>query len=213
LIIIFDLDGTILDTYQLIRQNFVEVFDKFLPNHQYTEEELESYFGPSLIESFMKVVNDKQVAEKLISEYRKFSALNHSKYLRLFPNVVEVLQKIKEKNYKIAILSNKLHNTIIQGLELTGIKDYFDFIVGLDDINNPKPHPEGIEKIISHFNDDRCIFIGDTVIDIETARRANVKSVGCTWALTKRETFITVQSDYIADEFLDIIKILEEHYV
>lgn len=209
MIIIFDLDGTILDTYQLIRQNFIDVFETFLPNHKYTEEELQSYFGPPLVDSFMSVVHDRELTEKLIIEYRKFSNINNDKYLALFPNTVEALEALVNKGFKLVIFSNKVHATIELGLRTKNILKYFDYIVGIDDVSKPKPDREGIDIIKKHYNENKCVFIGDTVSDIKTAQNANVPAIGVTWALTKRETFINAKADYIVDDFFQLVKLME----
>ena len=55
MVLLFDLDGTVLDTYDLIRQNFITLFKRFLPSYKYTEEDLRSFFGPALVTTFKKI--------------------------------------------------------------------------------------------------------------------------------------------------------------
>ena len=212
MVVIFDLDGTLLDTYQIIRKSFIEVFDNFLPNHRYTEEELQSYFGPPIYETFMKLVHDEELTLKLINEYRKFSFENH-KYLKTFPNTSEALKVLKDKGYKIAVLSNKAHSGVKRGLEATNIDHFIDYIVGNDDVVNPKPSPEGIYKIMNYFGSDSYIFVGDSYGDIKASLNANIDSIGVTWALSKKEDFIEWKATYIANDIWEVIKILEEKNV
>lgn len=208
MVVVFDLDGTLLDTYPLIRETLIRVFDKHLPEFRYSEATLASFFGPPLYQSFYGIVQNDKKAKLLVEEYRKVNAEIHGKYLGIFPNAVEVLEYLKDK-YPLAICSNKVHQMIVKDLKTMKVDHYFDYIVGLDDMEYPKPHPGGLEKIKEYFN-DQGIFIGDTVPDILTAQAAKMISVGCTWALTSKEQLIAAKADYIINDFIELIKIMEE---
>lgn len=213
MIIIFDLDGTVLDTYPLIRENFIEIFSRFLPDYHYTEEELQSFFGPPLIETFMKLTNDEETSRMLIREYRKISDRNQTAYTRLFPDSVLALETFQKQGIKMAILSNKLHEVIISGLKTMGILEYFSVIIGYDDVMNPKPDPEGISKIMATLCDERAVMIGDTETDILTAQNAGIPAIGCTWAITNEAVFRKAKADHIVNNYLEFIELMEEYDV
>jgi HAD superfamily hydrolase (TIGR01509 family) len=212
MVVIFDLDGTLLDTYQLIRKNFIDVFQKYLPNHRFTEAQLQSYLGPTLIDSFMRIVHDEELAKMLVLKYREYSKKNTPAYLKAFPDALKTLKMLKNKGYKIAVCSNKVKEAIKDGLEIGGLSDFVDYIVGFDDVKKPKPDPEGVKIILDYFNDDG-VFIGDSPIDIETGKNAGLKTIGVTWAIFKKPVLQKSGARYIADHFLDIIKIMEEIHV
>lgn len=211
--VIFDLDGTVLDTFSLIRHNYIDIFEKYLPDYKYTEEEIKTFFGPPLIDTFYNVTKDKDKAEFLASEYRKISIDNHYKYLKIFPDTHEVLGTLKEKGYKLAIASNKAHSAIELGLKIKDLFKYFDLIVGLDDVVNPKPHKESIDIIRNKFPNDKYILVGDTPIDIKTAINANIKSIGVTYALTSEEVLKEASPTRIAHSMKEVLKIIEEENV
>ena len=212
MIVVFDLDGTILDTYPIIRNSFISVFEKFLPDLHYTEDDLKSYFGPSLYQTFMKIVNDEKLTEKLIKEYRYFSSRNH-KDVKAFSDVEKALKILKEKGHKLAILSNKMNQSINTGLNITNLRNYFDLIVGIDDVSNPKPNPEGLFNIMNHFKDENCLFVGDSHGDLLTSQAANIPFVGVTWAINDASTFEGWGADYTINNFNELIKIVEERNV
>ena len=209
MIVIFDLDGTIVNTYPVIKKTLIELFNLYLPNLKYDEKLLESFFGPPLVESFAKIAPDKVTQEFLISEYRRINKKYYEAEITLFPNIKEVLKELKLKNYKLAILSNRIKSLIDVALEVTKIKDYFDLVIGVDNVVNPKPNPMGIYKIIEELNDKNVIYVGDTVTDIQTAKNAYVKAVGVTWSLTTKEEFIQANADYIISDPNELLTILE----
>ena len=155
MILIFDLDGTILDTFDLIRGTFIEVFKRFLPTYKYTEEDLRSFFGPSLYDTFRKIGCDEEKCHQLFNEYRKINDARQKEFLKVFPNTDVLLKNLKSKNYKLAIFSNKIHKTIVAGLKEKNLDIYFDYILGVDEVVNPKPHPEGILKIKRYLSYQR----------------------------------------------------------
>ncbi|MDD3170903.1 MAG: HAD-IA family hydrolase [Bacilli bacterium] len=211
--IIFDLDGTVLDTYGLIRETFIRLFARFLPEYTYTEADLQSFFGPPLRDTFRRIGCDDLETEKMFHEYRKLSVELQPEYLNVFPDTEETLSVLKKSGYKLAIFSNKIEEAITSGLKQVGLYEYFDMIVGIDQVKNPKPNSEGIELIRKEMQADLCIYIGDTKIDIETAKNANVDGIGVSWALTSREELLASGAKHIAGNMKELLKIVRENYV
>src|SRR5699024_4323000 len=146
--ILFDLDGTILDTNELIHQSFDYTFKHF--GYSFTREEILQFNGPPLIETFNKL--DPTLADDMIDVYRKHNHEHHEAYVTLFPNVKETLDILKKNGKKLAIVSAKMRNSVKLGLELTSIKHYFDTIIAVDDVDNPKPHPEPVLRAIDQLD-------------------------------------------------------------
>lgn len=210
MILVFDLDGTLLDTFSLIEETYKEVLDTLVPDFVYDDALIKSFFGPPLEDSFRKVTSDKAFQQELIKFYKERNVVNHYKYLKIFPKVKEGLEKLKTKGYKMAVFSNKAHEMIMLGLRLKEIDQYFEIVLGLEDVVNPKPNPEGFEKIKAFYKEDRLVMIGDTKFDMVVAKNANVPSIGVTWALTTKKELIEFGADYVIDDFDEIFKILEE---
>lgn len=212
MVVIFDLDGTLLDSYPLIRQNFVDVFNQYLPNHRYTESLLESFFGPPLIDSFMRVVHDEVLAKVLVAKYREFSIKNTPHYLKAFADAKPTLQALKAKGYHLAVCSNKVNVAVKEGLKMGGLNELIDFVIGFDDVRQPKPNPEGIFIILKHFNEPG-VFVGDSPVDMETGKNAKIPTIGVTWALFQKPVLQKSGAQFIAHKFKDLVKILEEIHV
>lgn len=209
-LIIFDCDGTLLDTFSLIQKSTIETFKLLLPDYKYTLEEIDSFFGPLLDDSFKKYASTKAELDNLIATYKKINkALMHSN-IRAYDEILELLVALKNLGYILAIVSNKSSEAIIQGLKLTKIEQFFDKIIGAEMVASAKPHPEGINKLIDFYQPEKTIMIGDTIIDIKAGKNAFVYTIGCTWCKTSREEFEKVVADFIVDHPLEIQKIAEE---
>ena len=209
MVIAFDVDGTVLDTFDHIRATYIEVFEKYIPGYKYTEEQIKSFFGPPLPDTFMSIVGDIERTNFLVDKYREISIKNMHKYLKVFPGIIDALEHFRKNGYKLAVVSNKLKAAILDGFEIVGVTKYFDYIIGYDSVTNPKPDPEGIRKIEEHFN-DKCILVGDSIFDIETGKNANITTVGVTWALTSKEQLQNAGADYVIDNIEELIEIVKE---
>lgn len=207
MVIIFDVDGTLIDTYPHVRASYIHVLEKFFPDYQYTEEQLKSFFGPTLPDTFRTLTNDEALVKTLVNEYIAHSKTIASEYIRVFPDTIATLKRLKQEGYQLAVLSNKRTEVIKEQFRLLGIFDYFDQIIGYNDVKNPKPHPEGIRIIQSKLGTE-CIFIGDTVYDIKTAKNAGVIAIGVLWALTKAEALRDAGADYIINNYQEFFEIL-----
>ena len=108
------------------------------------------------------------------------------------------------------MVSNKITQAINMGLDLCGITDYFDLIVGADKLAYSKPHPDGIQQVMKHFDVDYSVLVGDTFIDMETADNAGITFIGVTWCVIKEDDFKSVGADYVVNKPDEIVKILDK---
>lgn len=207
MVIVFDVDGTILDTFPHIKASYLTVFKKLLPDFVCTEALLKSFFGPPLPDTFRNIVNEDEI-DKFVDEYHRVSRANIKEYLRTFPDTIKTLDKLKAMGFKLAVSSNKQKKAILEAFELVGLNNYFDLIIGYDSVKFPKPHKEGLEQIKAYFKDD-AILVGDSIFDILTAQNAGVKSIGVTWALTTESELIEAGADYVINNFNELIEIVK----
>lgn len=208
-VIIFDCDGTVLDTFDLIEKSVYQTFSNKLPNYQLTKEEAHAFFGHVIYDSFRKYTSDENEVEELVNYYRQCNAELMADYIKTFDGMEELLKELKLKGFKIAIVSNKVSDAVAKGLKLCKLNQYFDIIIGAELLDKPKPDPSGIQKALKMLKRKDAIMIGDTIIDIETGKNASIQTIGVTWCKTTRETFKQHNATYIVDrpsEILDIVK-------
>lgn len=220
-IIIFDCDGTLVDTFTLIEKTVYLTFEKMLPEYPLTLEEAHRFFGPFLNDSFKKYAKTEEEVEQLVECYRKINEALMEQYIYAYDGIEELLKTLKQNNYQLAVVSNKVTDDVVKSLKLCHIDTYFDLIVGAEKLKEAKPNPDGIYQVLHFFNKQQAYMIGDTVIDIKTGQNANinvkenvgvkVKTIGVTWCQTKKETFIETGADFIVDHPSQIWRIIEEN--
>ncbi|MBU2444298.1 MAG: HAD-IA family hydrolase [Bacteroidetes bacterium] len=185
--IIFDLDGTLTSTNELIFATFNHIAEKY-ENKTYSDEEIIAMFGPTE-DVILKEKFNGDKFQSVYDDYYKFYKENHPTMADLYPGIIDILEHIKSKNLPIAIFTGKGRKSSIITLEILNIKHYFDLIVTGDDVKNHKPSAEGIFKFLSvySFKPDEVLMIGDSISDIYASRDAGVQIASVIWDAYAKE--------------------------
>ena len=207
--ILFDNDGTLLDTKFLIDRSFIHTFEKFRPELNLTDEELDSFFGPTLYQTFSRYSDNEEEIQEMIKYYREFNEPNHDNLAKPFVGAKELLRTLHKKGYKLGVISSKKNSLLVHGLQYFGLSEYLDIIIGADDVKNHKPAPDGILLAKEKLNSKNVLYVGDTKSDIDTARNANVKSVGVLY-IKHPEIMLDAKPDYVISNLLELLKVLGE---
>ncbi|WP_217588569.1 pyrophosphatase PpaX [Lentibacillus saliphilus] len=204
--ILFDLDGTLIDTNELIIQSFLHTFNHY--GYSFTKEDILSFNGPPLEETFEKIAPGRSA--DLIATYRAHNFAHHEQYVKPFPHVVDVLHTLKEAGFALGIVTTKMRQGVDLGLEVTGLKDMFNTIVTLDDVTQPKPHPEPVLKAMTELGGDPAttIMIGDNYHDIEAGHRAHVLTAGVAWTGKGEATLHSYEPTYMLQSMTDLLSIV-----
>ncbi|MBN9655871.1 pyrophosphatase PpaX [Halobacillus sp. GSS1] len=204
--ILFDLDGTLIDTNELIIASFTHTIEQY-SDRSYEREEILDFIGPPLRESLHKVNPDK--VEEMVETYRKHNIENHNRYVKAYEGVVETIETLKEQGYKLGIVTTKMRNTVHMGLELTNLDGLFETVVTLDDVTNAKPHPEPIVKALNQLDSQasEAMMVGDNTHDIEAGQNAGTKTAGVAWTVKGRKVLDDLNPDYMLDNMRDLLKI------
>ena len=209
-VLLFDFDGTVMDTQDLILETFTQVFKEHKPEHTLTEAELYSFLGPTLTDSFSRFFPSDQV-EDMVAAYRKLNIELHDQYVKPMDHVLDVLQDLKDQGYHMGIVSSKLQEPILYAMEMTNMTDFFEVVYGMDDYDKVKPDPDGILKAMkdNYYDRSSFIYIGDTVTDIEAGRRAGAYTIGYLFDEKRRDELVASNPNAIIDDWRDLEKILE----
>ncbi|MEI3607442.1 pyrophosphatase PpaX [Pseudogracilibacillus sp. SE30717A] len=204
--ILFDLDGTLIDTNELIHNSFEHTFTHY--GYSFTREEILQFNGPPLIQTFTDL--NPELAEEMITTYRKHNLEHHNDYVQLFPNVKETLATLHQAGIKMGIVSAKMRPGVQLGLKVTGIDSYFDTIVSVDDVQNPKPHPEPVLKGLRNLDGDTesAIMVGDNYHDIESGKNAGLQTVAVAWSLKGKEYLQDFKPTYMIEDMRDLLPIV-----
>ncbi|MFS0821969.1 pyrophosphatase PpaX [Bacillus sp. 1P02SD] len=207
--LLFDLDGTLIDTNELILQSFLHTFETYFPDRQFTREEILPFNGPTLHESFSSVDPDR--AEEMIAEYRKFNHEKHDELVTEFPGVFDTIKTLKEQGYKIGVVTTKIRNTVNMGLKLTKLDQFFDVVVTLDDVKNPKPDPEPVLLALNLLGStpEEAIMIGDNYQDIVAGQNAGTKTAGVAWSHKGKDFLLEYKPDFMLEKMSDLLDIVK----
>ncbi len=207
--VLFDLDGTLLNTRELINRSFVHTFEHFRPDHVLTDEELDSFFGPSLRQTFSRYSTDEQEIEEMIQYYREFNVSSHDEMVTAFPGAKSLIRTLARKGYKLGVVSSKKTDLVEHGLEIFGMRDKIKVIIGEEDVKNPKPDPEGILEAMRILDSKKALYVGDGVGDIEAGKNAGIDTIGVLYS-DRKEQILAAEPTYTIHSLDQILAILVE---
>lgn len=207
--VLFDLDGTLINTNDLIIESFLHTLNLYYPN-QYGRDDVLPFLGPTLHETFVKM--DPMRVDEMISTYRTFNHDHHDRLVTQFETVYETVQALHEKGFKLGIVTTKIRNTVNMGLELTGLGKFFETVVTLDDVKNAKPHPEPVLLALEKLNasPEEAIMVGDNYHDIDAGKAAGTKTAGVAWTIKGAAYLEGFQPDYMLNKMSDLLSVLGE---
>ena len=186
-VILFDLDGTVADTDEMIVQTMNILYDKYRDGKRTPREEVYYFSGPPIYETLDKEFPGCDL-EFMHSEFRRVSIDLYPSTVTSYPDCKETLMKLKEMGYKLGVVTNKIHSSTLFCLKLIGLEGVFDSLVCYDDVSNPKPEKEPIVKSMYQLNESnlkKVLYVGDNKLDLLTANNANVDCALVTWGPRK----------------------------
>lgn len=191
---IFDIDGTLTSTNQLIFDSFNHIAKKYL-SRTFSNEEIIAMFGPPENDILKQLCGENY--EEAKRDYFRYYSKNHWK-AELYPGIKEILEYLKSKNNVLGIFTGKGREASMITLKELGVDHYFDLIVTGDDVTNHKPSPEGILKFVNKFKfkPERVLLIGDSVSDVIAAKQAEIKIASALWDSYGLEEVELLGSDY-----------------
>lgn len=205
--LLFDFDGTLVDTNNLILTSLEHTLQQFFPN-RFSREDLLEFIGPPLHESFKKLAPDQ--LEDMVQTYRKHNHEHHDLLVKEFEGVHETIDLLHSKGFKLGIVTTKIRATVQKGLVLTNLDKFFDVMVALDDVKNAKPDPEPIEKALQqlHAKPEEAIMVGDNHHDILAGKNAGTYTAGVAWSMKGKAYMESYQPDFVLDHMSDLVDIV-----
>src|SRR5450755_1006431 len=177
--LLFDLDGTLIDSIELILNSARYAFIG-CAGHAPTDDEWRAGIGRPLPQTLREFAVDDAEAAHLFTRYREYQMEHHDRLVRAYDGIVDALRAFAAAGHPFALVTSKSDWLARRGLELIGVSDLFAVLVGCDTSTNFKPHPEPVERALAMLGApaDNAIFVGDSAHDIESGRAAHVYTVG-----------------------------------
>jgi pyrophosphatase PpaX len=215
--ILFDLDGTLIDTTDLIMRCFHHSW-RTVCGLEHSREAILTTFGIPLREAMQRLLAQtnglepadvEALVDRLLLEYRIFNVANHDELAFPFAGVRQVLEQLRASGYRIGVVTSKGRELATRGLQLCALSDLIDAAVFLEDTTTHKPQPEPILAALARLNTraDRAVYVGDSFHDIVAGRRAGVRTVAALWGPMPRAELEREQPDYMAESITQLLEI------
>ncbi|CQR74527.1 Pyrophosphatase PpaX [Sporomusa ovata DSM 2662] len=204
--ILFDLDGTLIDTSNLIVRSFQHTFIQHY-GRALTPQEVYAFFGKPLRDAMEHYGPDK--VDELITTYRDFNLTYHDELTTGFASVPETMQKLYNNGILLAIVTSKSKSTAIRGLKLFAMDKYFSVVIGHEECQKHKPHPEPVLRALEQIKlaPAECLMVGDSPFDLASARAAGVKTAAVRWTQIAWHQLLAEQPDYVLTTIEDLLTI------
>lgn len=210
--IIFDLDGTLVDTcpdiietvkYIIKRYGFAEKSDDFI----------RSCIGGGARNVLLKSLgeeNEALIDSEILPLFVTYYTENCDKKSFAYEGVPETLEYYKQQGKALSVATFKIRSATVKILKTLGLYDYFDILVTADDVKNPKPHPDCINAILDYYHCEKsqAILIGDTRTDYLTGTNAGIDVCGVTFGYGSPETVIALKPAYVIDTMQELKEVV-----
>ncbi len=207
-IILFDLDGTLIDSTEAILESFEKAYAKFNTEVP-ADESIKSLIGLPLEIMFVKLGVAEAEAMEYVAAYKEHYQTIHTQKTVLLPKVEEALI-IAHECARLAVVTTKTAKYSRELLEHFNLMKYFDVLIGREDVQNPKPHPEPIIKALDALGytyGTVTYMIGDTISDILAAQEADIASIGVLCGYGDADE-LEEDADFVSKDVFDAVKIV-----
>lgn len=214
--VLFDLDGTLVDTTDLILQSFAFTFAAHLPGRLPSREDLVATFGRSLPAALAEMAvqngapDPERFAAAMLATYRAFQHEHHDRLIRPFDDIVSTLETLRQRGHALGVVTSKMEQFARRGLALFHLEQYFPVAVFHDDVVKHKPDPEPLLLAADRVGvaPEQVIYVGDSTHDIVAGRAAGMTTVAVLWGPFSRSLLEKARPDHLVarpDELLDLI--------
>jgi len=207
---LFDLDDTLLDSFDARVKALQHAFTRSGILHPRADEFLRSLHGTQLKGALIQLEATQKTVANLFEDYRRTYWTKEPGMIRLYPGIKLMLEELHSRGVKLGIVTQKVREFEVEGrcvgalqeLEELGVANLFSVIVGFEDVSCHKPHPDGINLALSRLaaRPHETLVVGDSAADIEAALSADCWSCYATWGLPEVEhRLASIQADLIAE--------------
>ncbi len=201
-LVIFDLDGTLLNTLDDLTNAVISALSAYgFPIRE--KEEVRVFIGNGIRKLIERAVPDgtkKEDTDRVFEAFKEYYSAHFMDNTRPYPWIPRLLSELKSRGIKIAVVSNKA-DEYTRELAETMLHGYVDYVVGAKADIKSKPAPDAVISILNHFAVDakNTVFVGDSEVDIQTAKNAGIACVSVTWGYKDREYLIENGAKNIAE--------------
>jgi phosphoglycolate phosphatase len=210
-LLIFDMDGTILNTLEdLADATNYALSENGLPTRSI--EEIRFFVGNGigkLIERAVPEGTDTELKDKVFSTFMPYYSEHCADKTRAYDGICEAISELRKRGYLTAVVSNKA-DSAVQILCKDYFPDMFDYAVGEKEGARRKPYPDSVYDVLEKLDikKEAAVYIGDSDVDVSTARNSGLKVIGVSWGFRGRELLESYGADWIIDRPEELFEII-----
>jgi len=209
--VIFDLDGTLVDSLR----DIADALNETLVEHgrrSASLEQVRQWIGDGFTQLCRRAwpqADDDTLAE-FIPRARTRYQTGCLRHTRPYPNIRRMLELLRDRGVPMGVVSNKPEALVRLVLEGLSLHAFFTAIRGCtsEEHRKPSPHHALAAAATLHAPTAKTFFVGDSPVDVETARRAGMKSIGVTWGFRSREELLAAEADFLVNDPLEIVTLV-----
>ncbi len=206
--VIFDMDGTLVDSADIILGAFKHVLSGV--GEPYDEMIVKSYIGRVLKDTYSSLLPDHET-EKIINTHIAWQK-NNQHLLKEYAGVHELLSNLKGEGYKLGLFTSALRQRVEREINTLKLGSYFDAIVCGDDLTKPKPDKQGVVRIMQMMGivPDEVVLVGDAEHDILSGKNAGVITIGITHGFGTQESLQKAGADYLVNNLSELLETIKK---
>jgi phosphoglycolate phosphatase len=209
--ILFDLDGTLLDSLEDIAAAAnAALADRGLPTHD--REAFRGFIGNGVANLFRRAIGDAHINREVemracLEKFQETYQLQWKVNSRPYDGIAELLNELVQRKCQLAVLSNKPHHFTVKCVDHFFANWPFTTVFGQRESVPKKPAPQAVYEIIELLGSskEQCIYVGDSVVDIQTAQGAGIASAGAAWGFRGEEELNAAGADYVLQSPWDLL--------
>ncbi|MDP2529933.1 MAG: HAD-IA family hydrolase [Candidatus Palauibacterales bacterium] len=210
--VLFDLDGTLIDSADLILDSFRHTMRVHLGRELPDAAWLRT-MGQPLEAQFLDFARSPEEAEAMLATYLEHNAAMHDRLLRSFPGMREYVEGLVGRGFRLGIVTSKRREGTLRGLELCGFEvEWFTAVVTASDVERFKPDPEPVRRALEAAAEGeagRSLFVGDSVHDLRAGRAAGTRTGAALWGPYSREELAPAAPDHWLEGLQALDAVLE----
>ena len=208
-LVLFDLDGTLIDTDKLIFMSYKHVLNKYRSDYKVSFDEMIDFLGPTLMDTF-KVYFPGMDHDEIIEEYRAYNVAHHRKFVNAYSGAEKTLKELRELGIRVGVVTSKRKDVADFGLQEFNLDKYCELLIDCNAVSKYKPDPEGIIKAMNYFNvlPSETLMVGDSKSDMLAGINAKCDVAAVDYSI-KGAFYKDLNVNYVISELYELIKIVK----
>ena len=195
--LLFDLDGTLVDSIELILSSFRYTFRQHVGEAP-PDSKWIAGLGTPLFTQLKEFTQDDALARVMIATYRQYQLAHHDEFMRSYEGVSEAMAELRARGHTTAVVTSKMSDLAVRALDFTGLRDTIDVVIGMEDTQRHKPDPEPVRVALAKLGRaaNEAVFLGDSPHDIASGNAAGVITVAAQWGPFSRQELDAAKPGY-----------------